>query len=158
MNSLLRSDRENITGILEQTLLIADEYLRNQNEIAPGRVIPDIQLGNRPQKGLGGKAALEFFKKEYASKIAASAGPRYFGFVTGGSTPASVAGDWLVSAFDQNACGSNDSIAPQIEKQTLHFLKQLFGLHEDYSGSFVTGATMSNFVSLAIARQWIGEQ
>jgi len=115
-------------------------------------------LNDLPETGIGAVATLDLFEKNFADKIANSAGPRYFGFVTGGSTPASVAGDWLVSAYDQNACGSNDSIAPQIEKQTIHFLKQLFGLDESYFGSFVTGATISNFVSLAIARQWIGEQ
>jgi glutamate/tyrosine decarboxylase-like PLP-dependent enzyme len=90
--------------------------------------------------------------------MANSAGPRYFGFVTGGSTPASVAGDWLVSVYDQVMSGSNDSAAHFIERQTLHFLKQLFALDKEYFGTFVTGATMSNFVSLATARQWIGEK
>jgi glutamate/tyrosine decarboxylase-like PLP-dependent enzyme len=158
MDAHLEADRNTIGQILKQTLSIADEYIRKQDEIPPGRFIPDLDAALLPEKGIGANATLEFFTKNYAPLIAGSAGPRYFGFVTGGSTPASVAGDWLVSAFDQNACGSNDSIAPQIERQTVNFLKQLFGLEDDYFGSFVTGATLSNFVSLAIGRQWIGEQ
>jgi glutamate/tyrosine decarboxylase-like PLP-dependent enzyme len=158
MDAHLEADRNAIGQILKQTLSIADEYIRKQDEIPPGRFIPDLDAAIVPEKGIGAKATLELFTKNYAPLIAGSAGPRYFGFVTGGSTPASVAGDWLVSAFDQNACGSNDSIAPQIERQTINFLKQLFGLEDDYFGSFVTGATISNFVSLAIGRQWIGEQ
>jgi glutamate/tyrosine decarboxylase-like PLP-dependent enzyme len=63
-----------------------------------------------------------------------------------------------VSTYDQNAFGSNDSIAPQLERQTIEFLKQMLGLDESYFGTFVTGATVSNFASLAIGRQWVGEQ
>lgn len=158
MDSLLAKDRENISGILKHTLSVAEKYFKKNDDIPPGRFIADIPLGNLPETGIGAVEALEFFEKEFAHQIANSAGPHYFGFVTGGSTPASVAGDWLVSTYDQNACGSNDSIAPQIERQTIHYFKQLFELSADYFGSFVTGATMSNFVSLAIARQWIGEQ
>ena len=158
MNSLLASDYKNIDTLLEQTTGVALEYFRAQNDLPASRFIKDIELTNLPNKGISAKGAVELFAKSYADKMTNSAGPRYFGFVTGGSTPASIAGDWLVSAFDQNACGSNDSIAPQLERQTLHYLKQLFGIDEVYFGSFVTGATVSNFVSLAIARQWVGEQ
>ncbi len=158
MNSLLESDHKNISSILDQTLKVAGRYFEKQNNLPPGRYVQDVVLSDLPRKGIRAEGAIDFFAKHYADKMNNSAGPRYFGFVTGGSTPASIAGDWLVSAYDQNACGSNDSIAPQLEKQTLHFLKQLLGLDESYFGSFVTGATISNFASMAIARQWVGEQ
>src|SRR6478736_939626 len=158
MNSILEKDHKEILSLLNSTVDVARDYFQQQHDLPPGRFVKNIALPDVPQHGMGALKTLEYFKKEYASQITNSAGPRYMGFVTGGSTPASVIGDWLVSAYDQNACGSNDSIAPQLEHQTIHFLKQLFGLDEAYFGSFVTGATISNFVSLALARQWVGEQ
>lgn len=158
MNSLLKKDKLIIGDILEQTVQIAEEYYSNQEKLQPGISFEDETLEDLSESGKGAEAVLAHFRTRYSHQMANSAGPRYFGFVTGGSTPASVAGDWLVSVYDQVMSGSNDSAAHFIERQTLHFLKQLFGLDTNYFGTFVTGATMSNFVSLATARQWVGEQ
>ena len=126
----------------------------------PAGTIPPSNLDSvdMPSTGMGALHALELFKDRYASWFSGSAGPRYYGLVTGGVTPAALAGDWLVSVYDQNNVGSVESIAPQIESDTIRLLRHLFGLPDDYGGSFVTGATMSNFVGLATGRQWIGKQ
>jgi glutamate/tyrosine decarboxylase-like PLP-dependent enzyme len=158
MNQQLSNDKAAVKEILAATRLLAEKYLDKQNDLPPGRFINDITLESLPRQGIGAKAALSYFESNFADKITNSAGPRYFGFVTGGSTPAALAGDWLVSAYDQNTCGSNDSIAPQLERQTIHFFKEMFRLDPVYFGTFVTGATISNFTSLALARQWVGEQ
>ena len=158
MNNHLENDRELRVEILRRALALAEKYYSRQDFMPPGMSIPDIETGQLPEQGAGAMATLDLFEREYAHLITNSAGPRYFGFVTGGSTPASVAGDWLVSAYDQNTCGSNDSIAPQLEKQTIAYFRQLFGLSANFYGSFVTGATMANFVGLALGRQWLGEQ
>jgi glutamate/tyrosine decarboxylase-like PLP-dependent enzyme len=158
MYTLLHQDKNNITSLMSDVKRLADSYFENQQDLAPGRYVEDIKLMNLPEKGIGATSTLSMFEKEFAHLISNTAGPRYFGFVTGGSTPAAVAGDWLVSVYDQNAFGSNDSIAPQLERQTIHFFKQLFGLEAAYFGSFVTGATLSNMVGLALGRQWVGEQ
>lgn len=82
-----------------------------------------------------------------------TAGPRYFGFVTGGSYPVAVAADWLVSAWDQNA-GLNilSPAMAAIEDVTAAWLLDLFSLPAASSVGFVTGATMANVTCLAAAR------
>jgi len=83
----------------------------------------------------------------------ASAGPRYFGYVTGGALPATVAASWLATAWDQNGFSATSSpVAARIESVALSWLLDLFGFPEDAGGAFVTGATMANFSGLAAAR------
>jgi glutamate/tyrosine decarboxylase-like PLP-dependent enzyme len=83
----------------------------------------------------------------------ATPGPRYFGFVTGGSYPVAVAADWLVSAWDQNAGLHVMSPAiAHLEDVTAAWLLDLFGLPLDASVGFVTGATMANVTGMAAAR------
>jgi glutamate/tyrosine decarboxylase-like PLP-dependent enzyme len=158
MNPQLQSDKRSFNEILRSTLAVAEKYFSKQDQFSPGMLVDDLPLVQLPEKGVGAEEVLKQFESRYSKLITNSAGPRYFGFVTGGSTPASIAGDWLVSTYDQNACGSNDSIAPQIERQAIDFIRQLLGIDKEFFGSFVTGATMSNMVGLAQGRQWVGEQ
>lgn len=89
----------------------------------------------------------------------ASQGPRYFGFVTGGSIPAAIAADWLVSAWDQNAqMFVMSPISAVVEQIVADWLKQLFGLPATWSVGFVTGAQMANFTSLIAARHCLLRQ
>ena len=71
--------------------------------------------------------------------------------------PASIVGDWLVSVYDQNLSHSKGSIAGSMELATIDMLKELLLLSDDYRGTFVSGATMANFVGLAQAREWIAQ-
>jgi len=89
----------------------------------------------------------------------ASQGPRYFGFVTGGSIPAAIAADWLVSAWDQNAqMFVMSPMAAVVEQIVSEWLKELFGLPATWSVGFVTGAQMANFTSLIAARHHLLHQ
>src|SRR5262245_24988990 len=85
--------------------------------------------------------------------LIASAGPRYFGFVIGGSLPAALAADWLVSAWDQDAglyaCGPAAAV---IEEVAAGWLVDLFGLPATTTVGFGTGAPMANFTGLAAGR------
>src|SRR5215212_9354705 len=83
----------------------------------------------------------------------ATAGPRFFGFVTGGALPATLAANWLAGAWDQEAGQVVASpINAALESVALRWLLDLFGLPPTCAGAFVTGATMANFTALAAAR------
>jgi glutamate/tyrosine decarboxylase-like PLP-dependent enzyme len=83
----------------------------------------------------------------------ATAGPRFFGFVIGGTLPAALAANWLAAAWDQNAAMA--SVTPgvaRVEAVALGWLVDVLGLPATTEGAFVTGATMANFTALAAAR------
>ena len=83
----------------------------------------------------------------------ASAGGRYFGFVTGGSLPAALAANWLAGAWDQN-CGFAvmSPVGAALEMVAFDWLRDALNLPAGCGGGFVTGATMANFTALAAAR------
>lgn len=157
MNAIFRGDLSRFDELLQQTADYAGDFLRRMNELPVSMEVPAMPAPGLPEKGMGGAAALELFDNRFGEYLTASAGPRYFGFVTGGVTPAALAGDWLSSAIDMNAADKS-SLAFALEQETLQLLRQLFSLPEAFEGVFLTGATMSNFTGLAAARQWLGQQ
>ncbi len=83
----------------------------------------------------------------------AMAGPRFFGFVIGGSMPVTVAANWLATAWDQNSVMNEVTPAvAALENVSRRWLCELLGLPQDSAASFVTGATIANFTALAAAR------
>jgi glutamate/tyrosine decarboxylase-like PLP-dependent enzyme len=80
-------------------------------------------------------------------------GPRFFGFVMGGSLPVTVAASWLATAWDQNS--GLHSVTPatgELERIALRWLVELLGLPPGTAAGFVTGATVANLTALAAGR------
>jgi glutamate/tyrosine decarboxylase-like PLP-dependent enzyme len=160
MNSVLQHDLNDLENILEKEKQQGIDFLNdleniptsNKNSIDYNRELNEL--------GLGSLSALKEFNERLAPLMVASPGPRYWGFVTGGSTPASIVGDWLATVYDQNtqAIKAQGGASALIEFETINLLLQLFHLPDSFLGGFVTGATMSNFTSLGVARQWFGKQ
>jgi len=147
-------DDKHLNDILEMAHTAAREFLNSLPTRPAGRAHPPLPPDRLPDEGIGAVNALAAFRETYEPWLSASPGPRYLGFVTGGTTPAALAGDWLVSIYDQNVVSSGDSVATQVERATVGLLRTLFGLPESFEGVFVTGATQANAVALATARQW----
>jgi glutamate/tyrosine decarboxylase-like PLP-dependent enzyme len=83
----------------------------------------------------------------------ATAGGRYFGFVTGSTLPACLAVNWLAGAWDQMAGMRVASpVGAAVEAVALRWLLDVLQLPAAAAVGFVTGATMANFTGLAAAR------
>ena len=85
--------------------------------------------------------------------IVSTTGPRYFGFVTGGALPSTVAAEWLNAVWDQNAGLYVMSPAMSIvEEVAADWLRDVLRLPKSTSVGFTTGCHMANFTALAAAR------
>lgn len=150
--------------LLEETLALAVSYLEGLPERPVGAHDSVEALRARlkvplPERGTDPETVVRELARDADGGLVASAGPRYFGFVTGGSLPAALAADWLASAWDQNAVLSIASpAAAVVEEAVADWVLELLDLPRQSSVGFVTGCQMANFTALAAARHEVLRQ
>ncbi|MFE0200815.1 pyridoxal phosphate-dependent decarboxylase family protein [[Kitasatospora] papulosa] len=158
MHPVLASDLARLPLLLRETCEQATAFLEGLEDRPVVPASHEVSMIPLPDHGRGLQEAAEDFHRRWEPFLSASAGPRYLGFVTGGATPAALAGDWLTAATDQNSMSRLDSGGQQLEREVVSWLRQMFGLSPVHHGNLVSGATMSNTVGLAVAREWLGER
>lgn len=145
-------------AILDSAASYAGRYL---DELRERRVYPDKgsleELKRLPFKLPESKTetedVLELLNSVGSVNTVATNGGRYFGFVFGGVLPASLAANWLATAWDQNAVFRVTSpVAAEIEKIAAGWLLDLLRLPSLSAVGFVTGTTMANFCGAIAAR------
>ena len=150
--------------LLQKTCDIAVDFLESLPGREVGQPVDYAALlatmgGDLPQSGEDALQVIEHLTKTTASALVASPGPRYFGFVIGGSVPAALAADWLTSTWDQNAVLFVSSpAAAAAEEISRRWVLNLLGLPVEMTAGFTTGATMANFTALAAARHALLKQ
>src|SRR5258708_35093287 len=109
--------------------------------------------GPLPEHGEPAGLVIEELAKRADPGLVGTAGPRFFGFVIGGSLPAAVGADWLTSAWDQNAgLFVLSPAAAVVEETVLEWLTGLFGLPAGTGIGFVTGGEVGSTPPPAPAR------
>jgi glutamate/tyrosine decarboxylase-like PLP-dependent enzyme len=155
MSSLASAD---VQALLAEVAGRAGRYLASLDErpVAPdGAAVAGLARFDEPLPELPGEAAQTLALLDEAGSPAtmASAGGRYFGFVTGGSYPVALAASWLATAWDQNtALPVMSPAAARLYEVVTRWLGDLLGLPAGSAAVFVTGATMANAAALTAAR------
>ena len=144
--------------LLSSTAGRANRYLEGLNArpvAPPQQAVDDLALLDEPlpENPTSPEEVLDLLDRIGSPATVATAGGRYFGFVHGGTLPATLAANWLAGAWDQNACLYVTSpVCSRLEEIAHRDLIRLFDLPADCGAAFVTGATMANFTCLAAAR------
>ncbi|MEW1955253.1 aminotransferase class V-fold PLP-dependent enzyme [Terrabacter sp. NPDC080008] len=110
--------------------------------------------GPLPARGSDPQRVVDDLVAAAGPGLVGSVGPRFFGFVIGGASPAATAADMLTAGWDQ--CAYNDVLSPAAaaaERAAASWTKHLLGIPETASVGFVTGAQAANTVGLAVGRQ-----
>ena len=145
-------------AVLDDAARLAREFVDTLPErpVGAGAGLDDLRARlARPLTDAGEDPATVI--RELASDVEdgliASAGPRYFGFVIGGSLPVAIGADWLTSAWDQNGGGYVAGPALSVvEEVAAGWVRELLGLPAGCGLGFVTGCQMAHFTCLAAAR------
>lgn len=147
------------TELLTRTNELANDFLDGVADRPVARpvefdkLLEEMRAAGLPTDGDDPKLVIEHLANLADRAVVATAGPRYFGFVVGGSLPVTVAADWLTSVWDQNAAFyAHSPLAAAAEQISGEWLIQLFGLANGTSVGFVSGGTMANFTGLAAGR------
>jgi len=144
--------------LLQHAAQRADAYLESLHERA---VAPDANScdalsaldGDLPNETTDPRAVIDLLDRYATPATMGMAGPRFFGFVIGGSLPVALAANWLATAWDQNTGLYNITPATaRLEQTALRWMLDVLDLPRTCGGAFVTGATVANFVALAAAR------
>ena len=131
----------------------------------PSRTVPPKSTCDDIVAALGGDlpdgptdpaAVIDLLAQHIEPGLMAMPSGRFFGWVIGGTLPAALGADWLVSAWDQNT-GMRFATpgTTGTEEVAGHWLLDLLGLPETADVGFVTGGTMANFTGLAAGRQQV---
>jgi glutamate/tyrosine decarboxylase-like PLP-dependent enzyme len=146
------------TDALEAAARAANTYLAGleARPVGAGSTLEELRAalgGPLPEEGREAAEVVTELARSADGGLVASSGPRYFGFVIGGSLPAALGADWLTSAWDQNAgIYATSPAAAVVEEIAAQWLLSLLGLPPSASVGFVTGGQMANTTCLAAAR------
>jgi glutamate/tyrosine decarboxylase-like PLP-dependent enzyme len=146
------------SALLQDACQRALGYLGGLSERRVGPSAADVAGLDRldfplPGAALAAPEVLALLDNVGSPATVASAGPRYFGFVTGAGLPVAQAAAWLAAAWNQNAALRVMSpTAGHLDAVALRWVTELLGLPAGTGGCFVTGATMANATCLAAAR------
>jgi glutamate/tyrosine decarboxylase-like PLP-dependent enzyme len=159
----VRLDHQDYAAALDRARAHVDEWLG----ALPTRPVPPRAdadevvkaLGDLPDGPTDPAEVVDLLNAAVEPGLMAMPSGRFFGWVIGGTLPAAMAADWMVTGWDQNAGMryATPGVAAA-EEVAGGWLVDLLGLPTTADIGFTTGATAANFTGLAAGRRVVLER
>jgi glutamate/tyrosine decarboxylase-like PLP-dependent enzyme len=152
----MSANKNEFEASLSKAHELAVEWLESMGtrKVSPSATVNELGFDvPLPDGSLAASDVIEELARLAEPGLMAIPSGRFFGWVMGGTLPAALAADWLVSTWDQNAGMRYATPATAaIEETAGRWLLTALGLPESSSVGFTTGGTTANFVGLAAGR------
>ena len=131
------------------------DYIENIRERPVWQPIPESVRG-RFRAGIPAEptdlaAVHDEFMRHILPYATGNTHPGFMGWVHGGGNLPGMLAEMLAAGLNANL-GGRDHMPIEVERQIMHWLRQLFEFPDSASGLFVTGTSMANLLGVLIAR------
>jgi len=131
------------------------DYIENIRERPVWQPIPDGVRARFREAVPTGPSDLAAVHDEFMRHIlpfaTGNVHPGFMGWVHGGGNVPGMLAEMLAAGLNANL-GGRDHMPIEVERQIVHWLRQLFEFPNSASGLFVTGTSMANLLGVLIAR------
>jgi len=120
--------------------------------------LPSLFQQSLPQHGQPLNELHRRFMDDILPYAIGNAHPGFMGWVQGGGTPLGMIAEMLAAGLNANV-GGREQAPIAVERQILHWMRELFDFPATAQGLFVTGTSIANFIAVVIARtRFLGQQ
>ncbi|MEL7833266.1 pyridoxal phosphate-dependent decarboxylase family protein [Fodinibius sp. Rm-B-1B1-1] len=107
-----------------------------------------------PRQSQNIEALLDEVGEKVLSSITNSAGPRYFGYITGGGNQVAVLAEMIKASLNQNNLKWHSSpVSTELERLVMRWVADFIGYPTSSAGVLLSGGSVANFNCLAVARK-----
>ena len=156
--SLDASEEQFQQWIDETGKLIKDFYDQNlEGRVFAGkspREVMDLFEEPLPEQPEDVSTVLERVKTDVFGSITNNAGPRYFGYITGGGNQVAVLAEMIKASLNQNNLKWHSSpVSTELERLVMRWVAEFIGYPPSSAGVLLSGGSVANFNCLAVARK-----